>query len=221
MKKMKGQVQGTKSAEHKTDYTAWMLRDDRKAIPCVQHIYGSDDIEETLYASEWLYENTARPQTRQLILEFLSFYAISLNIVSSLEETLRMDARGKPYVTLSAGFVEKIGKKLFPIDSHLEQRNSKVCEALNDEFMRVRYGGLYNTVKGCEEIYFRISSKKPAWPKVITAFLGEVAFSIENVTVVYDEESTGTGECCRGSAGEELDHVPYVPGMEIGIDYTR
>ncbi len=206
-------------SEH--EYTAWMLRDDGKAIPCVQHIYGSDDIEETLYASEWLYENTGRTETRRLILEFLSLYAISLNIVLSLEETLLMDAKSKPYVTLTAGFVERIGGKLCSVDGRLEQLNRKVCEALNDEFMRARYGGKYNTAKGCREMYFRISSKRSAWPEVITAFLGEVTFPIEDVTVVYDEESTGIGECCRDAAGEEIDHVPYVPGMEIGIDFEK
>ncbi len=221
MKRTERQMQGKEAMKAEAEYTAWMIRGDGKAIPCVQHIYGSDDIEETLYASEWLYENTCRLETKQLILRFLSVYAISLNSVLSLEKTLLVDCKSKPYVTLTAGFVEKIGGKLFAVDGHLERLNRKVCAALNDEFMRARYGGKYNTKKGCKELYFRISSKKPVWPEVITVFLGEVPFPVENVTVVYDEESTGTGNCCRNDAGMALDHIPYVPGMEISIDFTK
>ena len=39
--------------------TAWMLRRDGTAFPCQWHYYGSTDpadVEETLYAAEWLYE---------------------------------------------------------------------------------------------------------------------------------------------------------------------
>ena len=34
--------------------TAWMIRRDGKAIPCIQHIYAGDVIEETLYSAQWL-----------------------------------------------------------------------------------------------------------------------------------------------------------------------
>ena len=49
--------------------TAWMIRNDGTAIPCVCHIYGDPDIggiEETLAAAQWLYEHTAKAAVRSL-----------------------------------------------------------------------------------------------------------------------------------------------------------
>ena len=41
--------------------SAWMLRRDGMASPCQWHYYGNADpaeVEETLYAAEWLYDST-------------------------------------------------------------------------------------------------------------------------------------------------------------------
>ena len=48
--------------------TAWMLRRDGIAFPCQWHYYGNADpaeVEETLYAAEWLYDATQSEETRR------------------------------------------------------------------------------------------------------------------------------------------------------------
>ena len=52
--------------------TAWMLRRDGIAFPCQWHYYGNADpaeVEETLYAAEWLYDATQSEETRRRCLD--------------------------------------------------------------------------------------------------------------------------------------------------------
>lgn len=61
--------------------TAWMLRRDGTAFPCQWHYYGSADpaeVEETLYAAEWLYDATQSEETRQLCLDLIAAYGVAL-----------------------------------------------------------------------------------------------------------------------------------------------
>ena len=55
--------------------TAWMIRNDGKAIPVSVHAYGNkdvEDVEETIYASEWLYNNTNHDEIKSVIIEFIA-----------------------------------------------------------------------------------------------------------------------------------------------------
>ena len=61
--------------------TAWMLRRDGTAFPCQCHYYGNADpaeVEETLYAAEWLYDATRSEETRQLCLDLIAAYGVAL-----------------------------------------------------------------------------------------------------------------------------------------------
>ena len=59
---------------------AWMVRQDGEAFPCLCLVYGSsEDIEETLYAAQWLYEHTAFDRTKELCLSLFKAYGISLS----------------------------------------------------------------------------------------------------------------------------------------------
>ena len=47
-------------------YNAYMIRNDGKEIPVKVHPYGNPEvIEETLYASQWLYQNTKNQKVQE------------------------------------------------------------------------------------------------------------------------------------------------------------
>ena len=62
---------------------------------------------------------------------------------------------------------------------------------LNEEFTRTRYGGIYNTLRGNQDLYFRISTDNFEWINIFRNFIENFNRHIETVTVVRDEESTG------------------------------
>ena len=173
--------------------TAWMLRQDGEAFPVIQHLYGSlECVEETLYAGEWLYKHTSIPTTQQLVLKLVAAYGKSLYPQGDVVDNLRQSIREKPYIFLTLDFVGKMASQLPMAEpSSLERLNRQVTEKLNQEFLRCRLGGLYNTTPGCRDLYFRISNPTFDWEPAIRRFLGTHKEEMETVTVVWDEESTG------------------------------
>ena len=62
-------------------------------------------------------------------------------------DNLRQSIQEKPYIFLTLDFVEKMAAQLPMAEpSSLEKLNCQVTEKLNQEFLRCRLGGLYNTV---------------------------------------------------------------------------
>ena len=99
--------------------TAWMLRRDGTAFPCQWHYYGSADpadVEETLYAAEWLYDATQSEETRQLCLDLMAAYGVALRPNRNLVRNLLLAIRERPYVFLSRAFVERHAGELFYVD---------------------------------------------------------------------------------------------------------
>lgn len=174
---------------------AWMIRNDGKAIPCVQHIYaGKNEIDETLYAAEWLYKNTLDNDPRMLVLSLIKSYGISLNEEDYFKAILR-DIQKKPYIFLTSDFINSIKDRLkYAKTADVIKLNKNIENALNQEFTRARYGGLYNTDKNSRDMYFRISSHNFDWFDIIYDFVGQHSEIIESVTIVRDEESTGARE---------------------------
>ncbi len=186
-----------------------MVRENGTAIPCIQHIYGNPDCEEeTVYASEWLYCNTAYEEVKNLVMQFLSAYACSLDSEKSLKVRLLDQIRDQPYLTLTEGFVQEIGDQLTKTAEDLEELNRRVCEALNREFLRTRYGGKYDTEPGNRDLFFRVSSEQFAWADAVGIFLEHHReYPVDTVTVLYDEESTGKDEFLCDKNGTAIDHV--------------
>ncbi len=82
-----------------------MVREDGTAIPCIQHIYGNPDcVEETVYASEWLYKNTAYKDVRNLVIRFLSSFAMSLTSKKNLKNRMLDQVRNQSYIILTEDF---------------------------------------------------------------------------------------------------------------------
>lgn len=194
--------------------TAWMLRRDGTAFPCQWHYYGNADpadVEETLYAAEWLYDATQRNETKQQCLDLIAAYGVALRPNRNLVRNLLLAIRERPYVFLSRAFVESHAGEIFYVDpARLPELNAAVNRALNSEFLRVRLGGLYDTVSGSRDLYFRVSGAEFDWLPLIRAFAKAHAADADTVTVLWDQESTGRSEYLTDEAGHALDHVPLL-----------
>lgn len=200
--------------------TAWMIRQDGKAFACTSHYYADrDDAEDTLYAAEWLYKHTARCGTKHLILNLISAYAESLSRKNSGHEytgyngdtvhDLMIDIEDKQYNFLTADFVLAVADKLpTGINMNVRELNSLVIEALNDEFLRARLGGMYDTVEDCRDMFFRVSDGGFDWTAVIKRFVRENAARIDNITVLWDYESTGRKDFLKDEKGRDINKIP-------------
>ena len=190
--------------------TAWMLRQDGIAFSCQWHYYGNADpaeVEETLYAAEWLYDVTPSEETRQLCLDLIAAYGVALRSNRNLVRNLLLAIREQPYVFLSRAFVERHAGELFYVDpARLPELNAAVNRALNSEFLRVRLGGLY--------LYFRVSGADFNWLPLIRAFAEAHAAEADTVTVLWDQESTGHNEYLTDEVGHTLDHVPLQESVQ-------
>lgn len=190
--------------------TAFMIRNDGKAIPCVQHIYANKfELDETLYAAEWLYKNTCRSETKNSALKLIKSYGMSLDKTNFIQAILD-DIKRKPYVFLTKDFINSVRDDLEKSETgDIPALSSDVENALNNEFMRARYGGLYNTDKNSKDMYFRISSVDFDWGEIIYDFGKNHSSVIRTVTIVRDEESTGAKDYYyRNNNGEEYRKYP-------------
>lgn len=191
--------------------TAWMLRQDGEAFPVIQHLYGSlECVEETLYAGEWLYKHTSIPTTQQLVLKLVAAYGKSLHPQGDVVDNLQQSIQEKPYIFLTLDFVEKMAAQLPAAEpSSLERLNRQVTEKLNQEFLRCRLGGLFNTTPGCRDMYFRVSNPAFDWEPAIRRFLETHRDEMETVTVVWDEESTGRKGFFFHPSGTPMNRIPW------------
>ena len=177
---------------------AWMVRSDGIAFPCICHIYGSkDDIEETLYAAQWLYGHTANAKTKDLCLRLFKTYGISLSEHRNCVRSILLQIRKTPYRFLDYNFIFDIADEIQNAPTGiLSTLNTEVIHALNNEFMRVRYGGMYDSEDDNRDLYFRLSNDElltPEWNGIIQAIIREHKDEISEIIIVSDEESTG--EC--------------------------
>lgn len=189
--------------------TAWMLRRDGTAFPCVCHFYGStDDIHETLYAAEWLYDATGNEKTRELIYELIRTYGASLNRHRNWARNIITEIKQTPYVFLTRDFVMRLAA--FPTSGggQLCMLNRAVMRALDSEFTRVRLGGMYDTVPGNRDLYFRVSGAGSWLMPIFRAFTEAHSADADTVTVMWDPESTGRDDILKDDNGRVLDRVP-------------
>ena len=66
-------------------------------------------------------------------------------------------------------------------------------------------GGLYDTVPGSRDLYFRVSGANFDWLPLIRAFAEAHAAEANTVTVLWDRESTGHNEYLADEAGHQPD----------------
>lgn len=190
--------------------TAWMLRRDGTAFPCVCHFYGSaDDIHETLYAAEWLYDATGDEKTRELISELIRTYGASLNRHRNWARNIVAEIKQTPYVFLTRDFVMRLASLPGSGDGRqISALNRAVIRALDAEFTRARLGGMYDTVSGNRDLYFRVSGKGSWVLTTVRIFTEAHSADADTVTVMWDPESTGRDDILKDDNGRVLDRVP-------------
>ena len=142
-------------------------------------------------------------------MKLIAAYGVALRPNRNLVRNLLLAIRKRPYVFLSRAFAERHAGELFYVDpARLPELNAAVNRALNSEFLRVRLGGLYDTVPGSRDLYFRVSGADHDWLPLIRAFAKAHAADADTVTVLWDQESTGRNEYLKNEAGRTLDRVP-------------
>lgn len=199
--------------------TAWMLRNDGVAIPCIQHIYANvNELDETLYAAEWLYKNTTSEKARETVLRQILSYGLMLDGKMPVE-ALKKDIRNKPYVFITEDFIDSISFSITKYHSgDISELSKNVEIMLNREFTRTRYGGIYNTIRGNKDLYFRISADNFEWIEIFRKFIENFNGHIETVTVVRDEESTGDiNTFYKTKSGEFINKMPLSEFMNADI----
>lgn len=178
---------------------AWMLRKDGKAIQVPVHAYGDEeDPEYILMNAEWLYNNTSSNETKSDIINLLAVYAVNNDCVDV--STFANYVIENDYLQIKVKFLEKIYNNLekaidFTISGknyNEEYFNKKVINDLNQEFCRVRAGGVYDSDGSLGDLYFRTSSNNFNWFNVIWEFVYNLykQHKVETVTIVRDKEST-------------------------------
>lgn len=178
---------------------AWMLRKDGKAIQVPVHAYGDEeDPEYILMNAEWLYNNTSSSETKSDIINLLAVYAVNNGCVDV--STFANYVIENDYLQIKVKFLEKIYNDLEKIidftisgKNHDEEYfNKKVINDLNQEFCRVRAGGVYDSDGSLGDLYFRTSSSNFNWFDIIWEFVYNLykQHKVETVTIVRDKEST-------------------------------
>ena len=170
---------------------AYMIRRDGKVIKVTIHPYANpDDIEETLYAGEWLYNNTLNNSIKSDFLSLVHFW-IEKDFNGSYDDCFNYFSNRK-YKIISLDFLIK-NKDL--ILNSLTSKGSSLLDiinnGLNQEFLRARYGGYLDSAYGSREMVFRVSSNNFNWFNIIYEFVYNNRNNIDCVTISKDPESTG------------------------------
>lgn len=191
---------------------AWMIRSDGKAIPVTVHLYGAlDTPEETLYAAEWLYRNTKEASTKVAIRKLAAAYAHELNpdaVPPEYESMLLYQMKHLPYKVMTREFIKELDLGSVSATYDLRSINTLVNDMLNQEFLRARYGGMYDSDNPSGEMYFRISSIGYNWFPVIWDFVYNNKSRISTVTVVKDPESTSMRGMYLQYNGKNIGRMP-------------
>lgn len=188
-------------------YNACMISREGKVYSVEAHPYMDYDIiPMNLEAGLWFYEHTFNEVVKQAYIDLLSYYVKS--------EYGSIDALCSVNISVLEELKSFIQEHITDLKNSFNNcdRNKKeildvLVNGLNQEFMRVRYGGIYKTVEGVREMYFRISSTEFNWFDIIREYVITHKDFIDYVTVVSDLASTGSGEFYSSKNGV-YDNMP-------------
>lgn len=212
--------------------TAWMLRwGDCVALPVLVHPYiYEDDMEESFSGIQWLLENS---------LHASHFWDLALDAIRTwasleyncAEENMAEDLSrifsdyGPEEPRLSEAFIRANAPALTQAndDADIFQNLALLKELLNDEFLRVRFGGLVDTRDDSAELVFRPSSSGKDWAEKIASFLKDFGRA-ESVTIIRDTEpfSNAPMRFYKSDSGKFYDQMPVdVFGRQPGALFVR
>lgn len=199
---------------------AYMIRNDGELFPIKAHVYvRSDDIDESLNAATWLFEHTKSAKTKNLVLTFIHSWAYKELSDGGFKDMSAL-------VHAIQDYIEEIGEDFFgffntkflrdnkdgifkaPVMDDVDGFSAMVGEELNQEFLRARYGGMYDSLPTSKEMVFRISSTDFDWFNIIYTFVADHAAVIKSVTVCADEESIGRKSYFYEYKGQKFQQMP-------------
>jgi len=176
---------------------AFMVSKRGEWFPTDPHVYGDAyDAEPTSYACEWMYDHIHNDKVKSLIFSFFKTWALQGEPECS-ENNLIRDLVNYVDDFIDCGmatseFILKHKKEIENAEEgNLKQLNSFMVKYLNNNFLRARYGGKFDTERGSKEMVFRVSSDGFNWFDIIWEFVYNHKNEINCVTIVRDEESTG------------------------------
>lgn len=198
-------------------YNAYMIRNDGEEIPVKVHPYGNPDvIEETLYASQWLYQHTKNSGTKSLILSLIASFAYDeFGTTENIKGQLLDWIKTFKYIVLTEEFINSLPDLDDVKISDSNALNKLVCDELNQEFMRARLGGMVNSFSGSKEMVFRISSVGFNWFNIIYMFVHDHKRDISSVTIAKDEEATGYENYFYKHRGNVFNQMPIDEFLEL------
>ena len=180
--------------------TAWMIRNDGKAFPVDHHIYADpEDPDDILRVAEWLHKHLEDERIHLPIIRLFTMWALEQDRDRPVVKTLLEYASENVGFFASEGYIEEISEQLSYMEDRIKHQAKQnindyynlVLSELNQDFLRARYGGMYETEKGCKDMIFRISSGGFDWYPIIARFVYKHDRMIETVSIVRDAESTG------------------------------
>jgi len=194
-------------------FDACMISRTGKVYPCEAHPYMDPDFGYmNITAIPWFYYHIEMPEWKTALIDLIAYYAMErFHIKSDVSANLK-----KEHLASFEGVSDFLDAHSIEIEHALNNKKSSSyyssCQDLithlsTQEFMRVRYGGVYHTVPGNREIYFRISSNDFDWTSIVYSIVSENAFFIDYVTVVRDLASTNDGRFYFLD-GMEIDQMP-------------
>lgn len=193
---------------------AYMMRRDGKLFVVSFHYYiRVDDVYSVMETSEWLFDSSINSKTKSAVYNIVAWYAkyfLNIEDENFIEDFIScLYSLANP---ISDKFVKENNEELIKAyklitDDYLEYA-SVLTVILNQEFLRVRYGGMYETNYGNREIYFRVSSDGFNWYPLIWEFVYDNKSLIDYVTVVRDAESSGVIDKFYRGSSDEYNHMP-------------
>ena len=192
-------------------HDAYMIRNDGEQFPCQVHYYfRENDVFRCMETGEWYCDATNRSDIKDHFINLVAWYAKYNLGCTSIQDFLKK--LEELYYPVSDDFVKSNASEIEfafeQVKDDFETYLKPLFVAMNQEFMRERIGGMYETNYGIKDIYFRISSTGFNWYNIIWQFVYDNKNRIDSVTIVRDAESTGEKDkYYTGNAGV-YDHMP-------------
>ena len=176
---------------------AYMIRQDGCLFPVMIHWYlPSHDLYFSCEAGEWLCKAAKDPMITAYYIPLVAYFLKKvLNLDVYTNETINdaLSLYGYPVSMqfIQENFVPIINEISHSINDNIEQILLPLRNIMDEEFIRERIGGMYETNFGCKDVYFRITSDSFNWLPVIKDFVRNNKQDIETVTIVKHLASTG------------------------------
>lgn len=217
------------SARGFTSSRAWMLKNDGTAVPVAIHVYGEvgsleSNAEAAIFLSKWAPSEEVTKFLNRFMAELLiSNSRDALNLTGSdVDEEIRKILETLPYnigtclgmnKSQTADYLIRQRKKSY-FDTGSEAFDfcdtfspndcgEDMMRDLNQQFIRVRVGGRYDSVPGVQSVYFRIGSCHFNWADVIYVFVSDHKHQFSDITIERDNESDA------GDLGERSGYTLY------------